>query len=144
MHISNTLNQDNPKKSRGLAHTSLWIITIYQQVSQLDVLTIDTQEEGDGECLPVFSFEEEAQMFLRLSKDVKTAGWWIRKATAGELVSLLLAPCTKVKRVALDPLPTTSLGKVVLPLLCIGRERFVEELLEVGKREGAVEPLVPA
>ena len=142
MHNSKALNQDNPKKRRGLAQSSLWLIASYQ-VSQLDVLTIDT-EEGDEECLPVFSFEEEAQMFLRLSKDVETAGWWIKKATAGELVSLLLAPCAKVKRVALDPLPTTSLGRVIVPLFCVGRERFAEELLEVGKHEGAVEPLVPA
>jgi hypothetical protein len=109
----------------------------------LDVLTMDT-EEGDGESLPVFSFEEEARMFLRLSKDVETAGWWVRKATAGELVSLLLAPRAKVKRVALDPLPRRSLGRAMVPLFCVGRERFVEELLEVGKREGAVEPLATA
>ena len=142
MHDSKALNQDNPKKSRGLAQSALWLITSYQ-VSQLDVLTIDT-EEGDGECLPVFSFEDEAQMFLQLSKDVETAGWWIMKVTAGELVSLLLAPCAKVKRVALDPLPTTSLGRVIVPLFCVGRERLAEELLEMGKRKGAVEALVPA
>jgi hypothetical protein len=69
VHNSKALNQDNPKKSRGLAQSSLWLITSYQQVSQLDVLTIDTEEEGDGECLPVFSFEEEAQMFLRVAPD---------------------------------------------------------------------------
>jgi hypothetical protein len=110
----------------------------------LDVLTMDT-EEADGESLPVFSFEEEAQMFLRLSEDVEAAGWWVRKATAGELVSLLLAPSwAKVKRVALDPLPRRSLGRVMVPLWCVGRERFVEGLLEVGRREGAVEPLAPA
>ncbi len=143
MHNSKALNQDNPKKSRGLARSSLWLIARYR-VSRLDVLTMDT-EEGDGGSLPVFSFEEEAQMFLRLSEDVETAGWWVRKATAGELVSLLLAPSwAKVKRVALDPLPTTSLGRVIAPLFCVGRERFAEELLEVGKREGAVEALVPA
>jgi hypothetical protein len=141
VHTSKAINQDNPKKSRGLAQSSLWLLASYQ-VSQLDMLTIDT-EEGDGECLPVFSFEEEAQMFLQLSKDVETAGWWIKKVTPGELVSLLLAHCVKVKRVALDPLPTTSLGRVIVPFFFVGRERFTEELLEVGKREGAVEPLVP-
>ena len=142
MPNSKALNQDNPKKSRGLARSSLWLIASYR-VSQLDVLTMDT-EEADGESLPVFSFEEEAQMFLRLSEDVETAGWWIKNATAGELVSLLLAPWAKVKRVALDPLPTRSLGGVMVPLLCVGRERFAEKLLEVGKREGLVEPLAPA
>ena len=135
-------NQGNPKKYRGLTQSSLWILASYE-ASRLDVLTIDT--EGEGEFLPVFSFEEEAETFLRLSADTgKKAGWWIRKAAAGELVSLLLAPCAQVKRVALDPLPL-SFGRGMFPLFCVARERFVEDLLQVGKRQGrAAEPLVTA
>ena len=135
-HTQSSAKERAPR-SRAPA-PAYWLIT--KRVNgRIEVLTLHCKK-----VLPVFSHKEEAQMFLRLSKDVETAGWWIKKATAGELVSLLLAPCAKVKRVALDPLPTTSLGRVIVPLFCVGRERFAEELLEVGKHEGAVEPLVPA
>jgi len=41
----------------------------------------------------VFSFEEEAEAFLQLlGDDEKERGWRIRETTAGELISVLLAP----------------------------------------------------
>jgi hypothetical protein len=53
--------------------------------------------------LPVFSFEEEADMFLRLG-DYDNQ-WRTRESCAGELVSVRYGPCADVKSVALDPLP---------------------------------------
>ena len=129
MRGSKDPNESNLKKNRGLAQSSFWLIADYQ-ASGLDVLTVDT--EADGRCLPVFSFEEEAETFLQFWAEAgKKAGWWIKKAAPGELVSLLLAPCAKVKWVALDPLPL-SFGRGMLPFFSIGRKRFMEDLLLEG------------
>jgi hypothetical protein len=105
----------------------------------LDVLTVDP--DGDGGYLPVFSFEEEAETFLRLSGDDGKSGWWSREATSGELVSVLLAPCAEVKQVALDPLPL-SFGGAMVPFVSVKRERFVHDLM--GERRWVVGETVPA
>ena len=46
----------------------------------------------------------------------------------GELTSLLLGSCAGVRRVALDPLPLAC-TKVMLPLMSVSRERFVQDLM---------------
>jgi hypothetical protein len=100
-----------PNKSGSLGQRPLWIIASLQ-AGRLDVLTIDP--DGDGGYLPIFSFKEEAETFLRLSGDDGKTGWWSREATSGELVSVLLAPCAEVKQVALDPLPLSLGGAIPL------------------------------
>jgi hypothetical protein len=129
-----------PNKARGLlGRMPLWIIARYQH-NQIYALIVDP--DGDGGLLPVFSFEEEAETFLRLFRDhgMKTR-WWCRVTTAGELISILLAPCVEVKRVALDPLPL-SFGRVMLPLVSVNRERFVQDMLEESRRvSGELEPI---
>ena len=79
-----------------------------------------------GEVLPVFSFEEEAEMFLRLG--VPEKGWWIRESTCGELASVLYGPCRDVEQVSLDPLPDMVCGEMV-GLVSMSREDFVGALL---------------
>ena len=74
--------------------------------------------------MPVFSHEEEAEMFLRLW-EVRFHGWQVRESTAGELVSVLCGPCASVERVALDPLPEMVLERTV-GLVSLSRERFVD------------------
>jgi len=70
----------------------------------MNPLTVD--EDGDGGFLPVFSFKEEAETFLRLLGAEGKTGWCrSRETTAGELVSVLQALCAQVWGVALDPLP---------------------------------------
>jgi hypothetical protein len=128
-----------PNKSGSLGQRPLWIIASLQ-AGRLDVLTIDP--DGDGGYLPIFSFKEEAETFLRLSGDDGKTGWWSREATSGELVSVLLAPCAEVKQVALDPLPLSLGGAMVLPFVSVKRERFVKELM--GERRGVAGELVPA
>jgi len=66
-----------------------------------EVLTLGV--DGDERVLPVFSFEEEAQFFLRLSgfKD----GWRTSKSGAAGLASVLFDACPDARRVALDPIP---------------------------------------
>jgi hypothetical protein len=87
--------------------------------------------EGAARVLPVFSFEEEAQMFLRLG-GYEESGWRARESCTGELVSVLLGPCLDVEGVALDPLPE-MLEDGTIELVEVGRRRFVGQLLE-GER----------
>ena len=130
-----------PDTNRGLEQRSLWIITCYHN-SRMEVLTIDP--DRNGASLPVFSFQEEAQTFLGLSEnDQEEEGrrWRSRETTAGELVSVLLAPCADVGQVMLDPLPF-SLGRLMAPLYSVARERFLEDLM--GSRGEPTGELVPA
>ena len=118
------------KRSGALGQWPLWILITYQH-NQIEPLTIDPN--GDGGFLPVFSFEEEAQAFLELlGEEKKELGWRSRETTAGELISVLLAPCAQVKRVALDPLPL-SCGEAVLPFISLKRNHFVKELMGEGR-----------
>jgi hypothetical protein len=120
----------------------LWIITCYRN-NRTEVLTFDPDGD-DGGSLPIFSFEEEAQTFLDLSEnDQEGRRWRIRETTAGELVSVLLAPCADVRQVTLDPLPLTlGMGRLIASLGRVTRERFVEELL--GRRREPAAELIPA
>jgi hypothetical protein len=130
-----------PDEIGGLARRPLWIITCYRN-NRMDVLTVDPDGDAGG-SLPVFSFKEEAQTFLGLSENDQEEGrmWRIRETTAGELVSVLLAPCADVRRVMLDPLPS-SLGRLMAPLCSVAREWFLEELM--GSRREPTGELVPA
>jgi hypothetical protein len=88
-----------------------------------EVLTIDA---GGETVLPVFSFQEEGESFLRL--EGTEADWWTRETTTGELVSLLLGLYARVDKVALDPLP--GLGeREIVELLSTGRRHFVRHLM---------------
>ena len=113
-----------PNKGRGLTRRPLWIITSYQH-NRMDVLTIDA---GGEEALPVFSFEEEAETFLRLDAPSRE-GLRVRETTRGELVSVLYGPCAPVRRVLLDPLPPRVGGETMLHLVSLGCEEFVRDFL---------------
>jgi len=91
----------------------------------LEVLAIDLA--AGEEALPVFSHEEEAEMFLRLGR-VGFEGWQARESTAGELISVLYGPCAGVKRVVLDPLPE-MIAEWTVGLVSLSRERFVDLVL---------------
>jgi hypothetical protein len=130
-----------PNKTSALARRPLWIITCYRN-NRMEVLTVDPA--GDGGSLPVFSFKEEAKTFLGLSENHQEGGrrWRIRETTAGELVSVLLAPCSDVRQVAIDPLPL-PLSRMMCSFCTIARERFVEYLL-MGRRRELTGELAPA
>jgi hypothetical protein len=102
----------------------LWLITRPDH-GRMEVLTIDPG--SDGEALPVFSFEEEAETFLRF--EALGTAWQVREASAGELISVLYGPCVGAKKVALDPLPVVD-GRAVMDLVSLGRERFVRTLTD--------------
>ncbi len=104
------------------ARRSFWLIATRAH-GRMEVLTLAT---GGETVLPIFSFQEEGEFFLRL--EATEADWWPRETTTGELVSLLLGLCARVDKVALDPLP--GLGeRANLELVSTGRRHFVRHLL---------------
>jgi hypothetical protein len=103
-------------------HSAWWLLARHSD-SQREVLTLT---HGGSEVLPVFSFREEADMYLlmeRLGSD-----WQIRETDVGELASVLSEQCASVRSVALDPLPST-LAKEGTELVSLGRERFVSRVV---------------
>ncbi len=96
---------------------------------------------GGGErAVPVFSFGEEAELFLRFGagEGAEPGGRWLVRQTApGELASLLLGPLSGAGRVALDPLPGRLGGGAFLGLVSVRREDFVARLLAIGDRRSA-------
>ena len=93
-------------------------------VGQPDLLTVDL--DGTGQALPVFSFEEEAEMFLWLQ--TTEDGREVRETTPGQLVSILYGPCAHVGRVMLDPLPEIGV-RMQISLLGMDRNDFVESVM---------------
>ena len=100
------------------SHSAWWLLARHSD-SQREVLTLT---HGGSEVLPVFSFREEAEMYLlmeRLGSD-----WQIRETDVGELASVLSEQCASVRSVALDPLPST-LAEEVAELVSLSLEHFV-------------------
>jgi hypothetical protein len=107
----------------NLAPRLFWLIAKVE-AGRVGLLTTNLAEEE--KALPVFSFQDEARMFLDLG--ASHGGWRVRETTAGELVSILFGPCASVGRVLLDPLPVVD-GRVSADLVGMGRKPFVESLL---------------
>jgi hypothetical protein len=102
-----------------------WLITKHL-TSRMEVFT--THLCGDGKALAVFSFEEEAEMFLDLRLAASKDGWRVRQTSVGELVSVLYGPCSDTKKVVLDPIP--EVGREELAgLLSMHRNDFLRFLL---------------
>lgn len=78
---------------------------------------------GVGETLPVFSFAEEAELFLRLTAELD--GPRIENVAAKELLSLVSDPRLDVRRIALDP-PGENVALACL--VSVGREAFLRFL----------------
>jgi hypothetical protein len=110
----------------GPTPATRWMVARAEE-SRLEPLCV---RAGLSKVLPVFSFEEEAEMFVHLG-GYESSGWRARESCAGELVSVLLGPCADVEGVALDPLPE-MLEDGTIELVEVGRRRFVGQLLEGG------------
>ncbi|MBA3490991.1 MAG: hypothetical protein H0T55_02800 [Rubrobacteraceae bacterium] len=102
---------------------------------QPELLTVDL--DGAGEALPVFSFEEEAEMFLWLQ--TTEDGREVRETTPGQLVSILYGPCADVGRVMLDPLPEIG-ARMQISLLGMDRNDFVESVMGARSLETPYKP----
>jgi hypothetical protein len=100
----------------------LWLIAKHDD-GRMDVLTLEPDRNGEEEAWPVFSYEEEAEAFLRLQEPGK--GWRARETTVGELVSLLYGHYKSIEKVVLDPLPVAVDSRVVVDLTGLGRENFL-------------------
>jgi hypothetical protein len=100
------MGKDQPRRTAEHAlrqppdPVSYWLIA-EKRNNRIEVLTIRADDEQ--KTLPVFSSEEEAEMFLRFGG--VAGGWRTRESSIGELVSILSGPCAGVKKVALDPSP---------------------------------------
>ena len=111
--------------SRVCTHSSWWLVARHRD-RQTEVLTFAF---GRSEMLPVFSFREEAEMYLQI--EMLGCDWHIRETGTGELVSMLYGACASVRSVALDPLPST-LADEVAKLVGLDRERFVSRVVRGG------------
>jgi hypothetical protein len=105
----------------------IWLIAEYR-TGRLEVLR--TSLASGEEALVVFSFEEEARVFLEFG--ARDGVWRVRETTVGELISIMCGPCAGVGRVALDPLPGPF---VEAPTALAGMERdaFMESHLGVQR-----------
>ena len=120
------------RETPGARPTSYWLIA-KRGVVWTEVLTMWV---GGEKALAVFSFEEEAGLFL-LFEDAGP-GWWVRKTTTEEVVHVLFGSRAAARRVVLDPLPAV-LGDETNLLASLGRDEFAR-VLGVGRGAGAPGP----
>ncbi len=106
--------------------STYWLIAKVEN-GRIEALTVDG---GGGEALPVFSHEEEAELFLCLGEI--SDGWRVRESSAGEIVSLLFGPCRGVRGVALDPTPV--MASEMIDLVKVSRDRFVDLVAPSGRK----------
>lgn len=82
-----------------------------------------------GRALPVFSFKEEAGMFLR-ARGASMGNRTVQEWTARDLLPVLLDPsCVGVEKVVLDPIADVT-DAVSACLLGVSKERFIGRLLK--------------
>src|SRR5918995_5095278 len=111
--------------TEGTRRRPRWWLIAKTENGRVEFLTTMAQNEDGGETLPVFGYEEEAEMFLHLG-GYGDDGWSARESSIGEIVSVLLGPCSGVEGVSLDPLPGEMVPDGTLCLVWLGRERFLE------------------
>ena len=84
---------------------------------------------GLGRTLPVFSFPEEAEMFMRL--DGLDGDWEVREGVADDFFPHFFGPREPVESVVLDPLPG-AMGDGAEGPVGIGPGRFVDRFLSAS------------
>jgi hypothetical protein len=128
--VDGASTREGGETSRGVPRRAgtrrYWVIAKVAKdgFGQPDLLTVDL--DGAGQALPVFSFEEEAELFLWLQ--TTEDGREVRETTPGQLVSILYGPCADVGRVMLDPLPEIG-ARMQSSLLGMDRNDFVESVM---------------
>jgi hypothetical protein len=114
--------------SKGVAGRPLSLI-VRSDGDWMEAYT-DTTARGE-EVLAVFSFREEAEMYLHLCLGMLGHDLKILETSNEELTSILSGPCREVKAIVLDPLPEACCG-ALNGLLSVRREKFVVALLDKG------------
>lgn len=122
MPIGDT-NGRTPRATKRSPGEAWWIISRVEN-GRVRVLTVS---HSGQKVLPVFSYREEAELFLRFGGSGE--GWHVRESRRGELLPVLCGPCAGVGRVALDPLPEPLTGPM-FDLFCLSRRKFVRDLTE--------------
>jgi hypothetical protein len=111
-----------PSVGAPVRRTPYWLIA-ERRHGRLEVLT--TRLADGRRVLPVFSFEEEAALYLH--RGIR-GSWRLWQTETGELVSLLYGLCRKVELVALDPMSDVETD-VMNGLVSLKRGRFMNVLL---------------
>ena len=113
------------RRTDPMKPTYLWLLTRQNEGSE-ELLT--AVSPGGKRTLPVFSFLEEAELFLTLGI-VDGGEWQVSQIRSSDLAAVLLGPYRYVDRVALDPLPE-GLGAEPLNLLAsMSLAEFAELML---------------
>ena len=89
-----------------------------------------------GDAAPaIFSNEGEAGLFLQ-HLAAGGDGWKAWQTSPEELALLLCDPCAGAKRIALDPLPEMFADPLLVDLVSVDKDRFLDRYLEgdIGSR----------
>jgi hypothetical protein len=120
--VAESLTSRSTYSSKLGSHSAWWLVARHKDI-QSEVLTVTY----DGsEVLPVFSFREEAEMYILF--ELSGGDWQIMETGARELLSVLYGSCASV---TLDPLPSTLTDEVV-DLVSLERECFVSRVVNGG------------
>ena len=92
---------------------------------------------GLSRAVALFSFEEEALLYLGLRGWDGAGGLQARLVSGAGLLKLLSGRWAGYRSVALDPIPELDAG-TLLPLTTTSRERFVRYLRSAHERRGAL------
>lgn len=106
-----------------MRQTSYWLL-VKDTANEIESL-LTTDLSNSGRMLPVFSFEEEAEMYLcmRGSRDE----WHAKEVATSELRSLFDTTLENIVSVTLDPIPENSFFDTS-GLLSISRQDFIVRL----------------
>ena len=88
---------------------------------------------GLGTSLPVFSFREEAELFLAL--DGLGSDWRAVESGPGDFISLLFGPLSGIGSVVLDPLPAMLRDRTA-SLVSLSLESFADRFLGLRDTDG--------
>ena len=97
-------------------------------------LAVDLPDLGRAGAVALFSFEDEALLYLGLRGLNGSDGLRAWHVSGAGLLSLLCGRWAGYRSVALDPIPELDAG-TLLPLTITSRERFVRFLRSVVERE---------
>ncbi|AHY46116.1 Hypothetical Protein RradSPS_0833 [Rubrobacter radiotolerans] len=107
---------------RGSDKRSYWVIARKDEPRD-EVMVL---ARGPASVMPVFSFSEEADLFLWLGGFGEL--WRVEEVEGRNLVNLLLDGYADVDEVALDPIPEVQ-ARPVMSLVAVSRARFIEALI---------------
>jgi hypothetical protein len=95
-----------------------WWLIAKGATDDIEVFTLD-----GGSILPIFSGEDEAEMYLWF-KRAGEGGWEVRRSSSEELTSVLYGPCSGAGSVVLDPSPEI-IDRPSARLVNLDRRRFL-------------------